>query len=162
MDLNPWTGADMPAGERAPRGAGLAETRDRVAYFNHDADVGIVGRGPTIEAAFVAAAEAMFAVMTDLAAVRPVQTLDVAFDEPDLELALVTWLNTLLAEARSARLALGSFALDRGDDRWSGIARGEPWRDDLERGVEVKGATLTGLAVRQTGGVWEARCVVDV
>ena len=30
------------------------------------------------------------------------------------------------------------------------------------RGVEVKGATLTGLALAQRDGAWEARCVVDV
>ncbi|MDE2366260.1 MAG: archease, partial [Betaproteobacteria bacterium] len=32
----------------------------------------------------------------------------------------------------------------------------------LERGVEVKGATLTMLSVKQAGAIWEARCVVDV
>jgi SHS2 domain-containing protein len=163
MNFSPRTEDDTLTNERPiGRPLGPAETRDRVAYFNHDADIGIVGRGPTVEAAFVAAAEATFAVMTDLSAIRPIQTLHIAFDEPDSELALVTWLNTLLAEARSARLALGAFALDRDGDHWRGVARGEPWREDLERGVEVKGATLTELAVRESGGVWEARCVVDV
>lgn len=132
------------------------------AYFDHEADIGIIGQGETLEAAFEAAAEATFAVMVDLAAVRPTTAVRVEFEEPDPELALVTWLNRLLAEARRAGLVLGRFRLRREDSRWSGEGWGEPWREDLERGVEVKGATLTMLSVRPVDGGWEARCVVDV
>jgi SHS2 domain-containing protein len=32
----------------------------------------------------------------------------------------------------------------------------------MERGTQVKGATLTALSVRQQGEGWEARCVVDL
>ncbi len=39
-------------------------------YFDHDADIGIVGRGETAQAAFVAAAEAMFAIMADITQVN--------------------------------------------------------------------------------------------
>ena len=45
---------------------------------------------------------------------------------------------------------------------WRGGASGEPWRRDLERGTEVKGATLTMLEVKQERDGWRARCVVDV
>jgi SHS2 domain-containing protein len=135
---------------------------ERYGYFPHGADIGIVGRGPTIEAAFEACAEAMFAIMLDPANIVPAHTIEVAFAESDLELALVRWLNALLAEARAAGLALGRFALRRDAHGWRGAAWGEPWRDGLERGVEVKGATLTMLAVRETADGWEARCVVDV
>jgi SHS2 domain-containing protein len=130
--------------------------------FAHDADVGIVGRGATIEATFEAAAEATFAEMVDLTAVRPLQVVRFSFHEADPELALVTWLNACLAEARAAGLALGRFSLRRDGDCWSGGAWGEPWRDDLARGTEVKGATLTQLAVTPVAGGWQARCVVDV
>jgi SHS2 domain-containing protein len=132
------------------------------AYFDHEADIGIVGRGQTLEAAFEAAAEAMFGIMADLARVRPERAVRVEFEEADPELALVTWLNRLLAEARGASLVLGQFRLRRSNARWIGEGWGEPWRDDLERGVEVKGATLTMLAVQPVEGGWEARCVVDV
>ena len=140
----------------------MTEARARTETFTHDADVGIVGRGPSIEAAFVAAAEAMFGEMADLSNVRLYQPVHIAFDESDRELALVTWLNACLAEARAAGLALGRFSLWRDGDSWRGEAWGEPWRDDLARGTEVKGATLTQLAVAPVDGVWEARCVVDV
>ncbi len=144
-----------------PPPAGEADS-PRVDYFEHAADIGVIGRGLTIEEAFVHAAEATFAVMTDLAAIRPRTRFTLCFEEDDPELALVRWLNRLLAEARSRRLALGKFALRRHGDRWEGEAWGEPWRNELDRGVEVKGATLTMLSVRANGGRWEARCVVDV
>ncbi len=136
--------------------------RRSYAYFDHDADVGIVGYGSTPEVALVSAAEAMFALICDLGQVRPIRSIHVTFDEPDLEFALVVWLNWLLAESRAERLALGQFSLEHTGSRWEGTASGEPWRPDLERGVEVKGATLTMLALRRVGAQWEARCVVDV
>jgi SHS2 domain-containing protein len=138
------------------------EVTARHGAFEHDADVGIIGRGATVDDAFVAAAEATFAGMVDLAAVRPLEWIEVAFDEPDVELALVRWLNALLGEARARSLALGRFALRHDGEHWQGSAWGEPWRDDLDRGVEVKGATLTALAVRETPAGWDARCVIDV
>jgi SHS2 domain-containing protein len=124
--------------------------------------MGIVGRGPTLESALEAAAEATFALMVHLPAVRPITAVRFTFEEADRELALVTWLNQLLAEARVAGLILGQFQLRRDGDRWFGEGCGEPWRNDLERGVEVKGATLTMLSVKPIAGGWEARCVVDV
>ena len=88
--------------------------------------------------------------------------IEVVFEEADAELALVTWLNTLLGHAAARRLALADFTLARDGERWHGRARGEPWRDDLPRGTGVKGATLTALSVRPVDGGFDARCVVDV
>lgn len=132
------------------------------ALFEHDADFGVVGRGSSVEEAFVAAAEAMFGIMIDPAAVKPTQTVAIEFEEPDVELAFVTWLNALLGQARDRGLVFARFELAREGTRWRGSASGEPWRADLERGTEVKGATLTMLSVRQTAAGWEARCIVDV
>ena len=131
-------------------------------YFEHDADIGVIGRGATLEAAFEGAAEAMFAIMVEAAQVRPLVQFAFAFAEDDVELALVTWLNRLLAEARQRGLVLGRFSLKRADGQWQGVAWGAPWDANMERGTEVKGATLTMLRVEQIAGVWEARCVVDV
>lgn len=135
---------------------------ERYDYFEHDADIGVIGRGATVTAAFEAAATAMFAIMVDVAQIKPLRAVHICITEPDLELAFARWLNELLGAAQSERLALNRFELTRSGDRWSGDAWGEPWRPGLERGVEVKGATLTMLCVRQTDGGWEARCVVDV
>jgi len=131
-------------------------------YFEHDADIGVVGRGVTLEEAFEAAAAATFAVMADLSAVRPERSVTLDFEEADIELALVRWLNLLLALSHERGLVFSRFWIERNGVHWRGGASGEPWRRDLERGVEVKGATLTMLEVKQDRDGWLARCVVDV
>ena len=74
-------------------------------YFEHGADIGVVGRGASIEQAFAGAAASMFAIMVDPAAVRPRVRVGVDFDEDDVELALVRWLNGLLADLPQSALA---------------------------------------------------------
>lgn len=132
------------------------------SYFEHDADIGIIGRGLTIEQSFEAAAHAAFAIMTDLEAVHPVDAVIIDFDEPDVELALVVWLNQIFGKARVSGMVFSHFYIRRDGDHWHGKILGEKWREGLERGVEVKGATLTMLSVKQIGPIWESRCVVDV
>ena len=131
-------------------------------YFEHGADIGVIGRGASIEQAFAQAAAAMFAIMAEAGSVQPLEQIEVDFVEDDVELALVRWLNALLAQARERGMALCRFELQRHGDHWHGLALGEPWRETHARGTEVKGATLTALSVRQGEAGWQARCVVDV
>jgi SHS2 domain-containing protein len=131
-------------------------------YFDHDADIGIEAFGATPEECFENAASAMFAVMTPPALVLPERRVEIEFHEADREMALVEWLNRLLAQARLAGLVLASFELTRVGDHYVGAAWGMPWKKGAERGTEVKGATLTGLSVAADGKRWRARCVVDV
>jgi protein archease len=132
------------------------------SYFEHGADIGVIGRGSTVDSAFEAAAAATFAIQADLAGVHPVVNVEVEFEESDVELALVRWINSLLSAARCEGVILGKFWLHHEGSRWNGGACGEPWTEAHERGTEVKGATLTALSVRHVGALWEARCVVDV
>jgi len=131
-------------------------------YFEHGADMGVIGRGANVEEAFAQAAAAMFAIMVEADAVQPAIEVGVDFDEEDVEFALVRWLNALLAQARERGIVLCQFEVHRDGHHWHGLARGEPWRESHARGTEVKGATLTALTVRQDEHGWQARCVVDV
>lgn len=141
----------------------LSENTKMVSlYFEHDADVGIIGRGSTIEQAFESAAQAVFAIVTNLETVKPDIPVAFEFEEEDIEFALVTWLNLLLGKARELGMVFCRFRIHRQDNLWQAEALGEKWHVDLEHGVEVKGATLTMLSVKQIGAIWEARCVVDV
>lgn len=137
-------------------------TRAADAYFDHDADIGIVGRGNTLEMAFESAAQAMFAIMGDISEPRRDVTVQFEFEEDDNDLALVTWLNLLLAHSREQEALFSRFEVRHRGNTWRGEASGQHWNTRMERGVEVKGATLTMLSVRQDGKKWEARCVVDV
>jgi SHS2 domain-containing protein len=132
------------------------------SYFEHGADIGVAGRGETLEAAFAAAATGMFAIMTDLGEVRAERALEFEFEEGDQEFALVIWLNLLLGSAREHGMVFGTFRVRREGAKWHGEAAGEAWREGLTRGTEVKGATLTMLSCSQRDGYWEVACVVDV
>ncbi|HKB15299.1 MAG TPA: archease, partial [Planctomycetota bacterium] len=68
--------------------------------FEHGADYGVRGYGPTLEAAFENAARAMFSIAVEtLSSVRPLRKVEVEAEAPDEELLLVEWLNSLLAAA---------------------------------------------------------------
>jgi len=132
------------------------------SYFEHDADMGIIGRGLTLEQSFEAAAHAVFAIITNIESVKPDIAVAIEFEESDPELALVVWLNQILGKSRELGMVFSHFYIEHHDHHWRGKALGEKWREELERGVEVKGATLTMLSVKQLGPIWESRCVVDV
>ena len=135
---------------------------EEFAYFDHDADIGIIGRGRTMESAFESAAKAMFAIMAEELPEPLEIEVSFAFEEEDVEFALVRWLNYLLAHAQSRAVVLGRFELRHEGSLWRTKAWGVPWSKEIVRGVEVKGATLTMLSVEERAGLWEARCIVDV
>ena len=134
----------------------------KYGYFEHDADIGIIGRGKSLEEAFESAAVAMFAIMVDVDVLHCHELIEVTFEEDDNEFALIEWLNKLLAFAHMKHLALGRFELHKEGNSWRGKAWGDKWQKDLERGTEVKGATLTMLSVQEKDNHWEAQCIVDV
>jgi SHS2 domain-containing protein len=135
---------------------------DVYEYFDHGADIGIIGKGPNVETAFESAALAMFGLTLPGRAPVPTDSVEIEFDEPDPEFALLCCLNGLLAESRVRELALSEFQVTRKGDHWVCRAKGSRWTHEMEPGVEVKGATFTMLKVRQIDDQWEARCVVDV
>lgn len=141
----------------------MKKPTDNENYFDHEADIGIIGRGKSITDAFVAAATSTFAIMADLASIQPKQSVQIDFEESDQELALTIWLNELINQSRCTGIIFTKFELQHDNNHWHGQAWGEPWKDEFVRGTEVKGATLTMLSVKQIDkSNWEARCVVDV
>jgi tRNA nucleotidyltransferase (CCA-adding enzyme) len=132
-------------------------------HFPHDADVGIVGTGPTKAEAFRQAALALTAVVTDPARVLPATPVPIACEAQTDELLLVEWLNALIFEMAVRHMLFGDYAVEIDDGRLSATAYGEPV--DVERhepAVEIKGATLTALQVTQGADGWRAQCVLDV
>lgn len=104
----------------------------------------------------------MFGIVTLLDKVQPHTSVKmVEFEESDYELALVTWLNLLLGKVRELGMVFSRFHVRHRENLWSAEALGEKWREGLQRRLEVKGVTLTMPSVKQTGAMWEARCIVD-
>jgi tRNA nucleotidyltransferase (CCA-adding enzyme) len=133
-------------------------------HFEHEADVGIRGMGPTREEAFEQAAVALTAVITNPSKVSAVEEVGVKCSAPDDELLLVDWLNGLLYEMGTRQMLFSRFEVKIDGSELVGRAWGE--KIDVSRHrpvVEVKAATYTELSVRQDEqGAWVAQCVVDV
>ena len=133
-------------------------------HFSHDADIGVRGRGATLARAFEEAAVGLTAVVTDPRRVRPTTRVDVRCEAPDAEILFVDWLNALIYEMATRNMLFARFAVTIDGNALSATAWGEPLdRTRHQPAVEVKGATLTSLAVgKGSDGSWEAQCVVDV
>jgi tRNA nucleotidyltransferase (CCA-adding enzyme) len=133
-------------------------------HFHHEADIGVLGRGSSREAAFEAAAVALTAVITELDTVRCRESVTIDCEAPDLELLFVDWLNALVYEMATRRMLFRRFSVGLDGTRLHATACGEPIEVARHQpAAEVKGATYTELEVREDQpGEWRAQCVVDV
>ena len=144
-------------------GSATAESTSSWAHFSHDADIGVVGVGPTKAEAFRQAALALTAVVTDPSGVKLLQPVPVFCQAQSDEMLLVEWLNALVYEMAVRAMLFGDFAVEIDGGELRGTAYGEPV--DLDRhepAVEIKGATLTALQVAEGPDGWRVQCVVDV
>lgn len=133
-------------------------------HFEHGADVGVRGRGRTMDGAFAAAACALCAILVDPALVRPDEKRRLAAAAPDAELLLVDWLDAVIWEMSARGMIFRDFRVRIRGMRLTAVARGEHLDVDRHQpAVEPKGATHTLLRVAQEqSGVWTAQTVVDV
>lgn len=141
-----------------------AHTRPGWQHFEHMADMGVRGVGRTPAEAFEYAALAMTAVITSPELVAAAEPVQVRCRGSDPELLLVDWLNALILLMADRRMLFARFEVRIEAGGLQGTAWGEAVnRQKHQPAVEIKGATYTQLAVRQTAdGLWLAQCVVDV
>jgi SHS2 domain-containing protein len=133
--------------------------------FVHGADIGVRGRGATLADALANAALALTSVVADPARVAPREAVEIRCEAPDDELLLAVWLDAVVYEMATRSMLFSRFEVAvEAPGRLAARVLGEPV--DVARhepAVEVKGATLTELAVRRgADGRWLAQCVVDV
>ena len=133
-------------------------------HFPHEADIGVRGRGETLDIAFEQAALGLTAVVTDPDLVRNDEQVAIHCEAPNLDVLLVDWLNALIYEMTTRSMLFGRFEVNIDGLRLSAKAEGESVdRKRHEPVVEPKGATFTELRVsRDEEGQWVAQCVVDV
>jgi tRNA nucleotidyltransferase (CCA-adding enzyme) len=136
----------------------------RWEHFQHQADIGVRGLGPSIETAFEQAALALTAVIIEPARVACIEEYRIECEAPDPELLLADWLNALVFRMAVERMLFGRFRVRIHGGQLLASAWGEPLDPDRHQpAVEIKGATYTGLRVaRSADGGWLAQCVVDV
>ena len=135
--------------------------------FEHKADIGVRGTGKTLGEAFAECAKAMFSVMVELESVKPKKSVKVKTSARNENELLLKWLNELLYEASIKEMIFCEFEakIERGKKGFElkGTARGEnihPKKHKLK--TEVKGASYSGLKVREEKGEFLAQCIVDV
>ncbi len=132
-------------------------------HFEHEADIGVRGRGATLAEAFAQAGLALTAIVTDPALVAPRIPVTIRCQAPDPEFLFVDWLNALIYEMATRRMLFSRYEVRIEGDRLEATAWGEPVdRSRHQPADEPKGATFTALEVARQGAEWIAQCVVDV
>ena len=131
--------------------------------LEHTADAGIVARGPTLQAAFAAAAEGMYSLMVDLATVRERVTREVEASGQDAEHLLSNWLLELLMLTEVENLVFRRFEVQIEGEQLKGTAFGEELDEERHdvRGM-VKGVTRHMLSVKHEKTGYVARVIFDL
>jgi SHS2 domain-containing protein len=130
-------------------------------------DLAFVARGPTLEAVFRAAGEAVAAAtIEDLASLEERTTRSVRLRDTELDMLLLRFINELifLRDAEGLLLLPRRVHIERdGEIELEAEFSGEPL--DPQRHTlasEVKAATAHGLRVIRAGEGWEASVTLDV
>ena len=137
--------------------------KPRWEHFEHEADMGVRGYGPTLAQAFEQAALALTGVVTDPAAVAARVPVAIACAAADDEMLLAEWLNRLIYEMAIRKMLFSRFEVAIDGTQLSATAWGE--NADVTRhqpAVEVKAATYAALRVGRHDGEWLAQTIVDV
>ena len=134
------------------------------SHFDHMADIGVRGFGPTKAAAFEQVALALTGVVAALETVRPLIRVEVTCRADDDGLLLVAWLNAVIYEMAVRHMLFARYLVALSDHQLQASAWGESVVPERHHpAVDVKGATFTALQVsRSPGGRWTAQTVVDV
>jgi len=135
--------------------------------LDHVADAGVRGIGATRDEAFAEAARGMFSLMADLTRVQAKACVEIEAWADTVEGLLVAWLGELLRERDVRGMLFSRFEvlIEEKGGRWRLVGRawGEGISPERHRlGVEVKGATYSGLQVGEEHGKHIAQCVVDL
>ena len=135
-------------------------------HFEHQADVGIIGIGKTLEEAFQEGAKAMFQVMADLKQISPKKSIKITVKASDEAALFIEWLNELLAKKDIEDMMLSDFKVKiqkiKNKFNLTGTAKGEKTSEKHRLKVEVKAATYSQLKVQKEKNKYTAQCVVDV
>jgi SHS2 domain-containing protein len=128
----------------------------RYEEIEHTADVGIRAHGRSLDELFANAAEGMFSLIADLAAVKPVGEIEVRLQAEDISTLFLRWLTELLYLHETQRLLFSSFDVHIVGTSLQGRARGEAIdkkRHELK--LVIKAVTRHGLTVDPEKGIAE-------
>lgn len=132
-------------------------------HFTHEADIGILGAGPSLADSFEMGALALTNVITDSALIKPNKSVKIHCEAPDEEILFTDWLNAVIYNMQIHNMLFSEFHIQIKDLTLNAIIKGEKVDQKKHQPVvEVKGATYTELKVYKKNNFWIAQCVVDV
>jgi len=117
----------------------------RFEFAEHTADIIVRGYGSTLEEAFAATAEGMFALMTDRSPVALDRQILLVVESIDREALLITFLSKLILTFEIDGLVLGDLSVQfDGPCALRAVGRGEKFdREDMVMGLSSKGRLIT-------------------
>jgi SHS2 domain-containing protein len=135
-------------------------------YFDHEADLGIIGQGRTLEEAFQDGAQAMLDAVCDQQQIGA-QEVSINLSAHDLIDLWISFLNELLALMDIQEIFLSHCVIKKIkkiSEKYTleGIAYGFPRSNDVIRKSEVKAATFCQAEVIQKPGECKVKCVLDL
>ena len=133
-------------------------------HFDHQADIGIEGRGPGKALAFAQAGLALNAVVSDLNSVKPCTGRVIKCSGDDPELLFFDFINELIFLISTEGMLFSQIEVEITEDELEARLLGESIDPDRhDPAVEIKGASFNSLSVKEEkNGQWVARCIVDV
>lgn len=136
-------------------------------YLEHEADVGILAIGDTVEHAFAEGAKAMFNIMVEIEGVKPEKSIDIECTAKDIPALFIEWLNELINKRDVEDMLFSEFEvkIDKGEHNYflTGKAKGETINLDTHKvKTEVKAATYYGLKFEEKEDKFYLQCVLDI
>jgi SHS2 domain-containing protein len=131
-------------------------------FLEHTADTIVKGYGDTLEEAFAAVAEGLFAVITDIDTVEPKQEITVRIESIDREGLVVAFLSELILRHEVNRIVARDFSVRfTGRSSLTATGRGEIFDENRhEHGMHVKAVSYHMLEVHESTG--DEPCHVQV
>ena len=133
-------------------------------YFEHQADIGIRGKGNTLTEAFEQAALAMFEIMVETKGINASESQSVEVTANDQDELLILWLSELLFLKDVEGKVFSRFNIESlNANMLSAKVYGEVIDVSKHKlKLEVKAATWTQLVIKTENNQYIAQCLVDV
>ncbi len=132
--------------------------------FEHVSDIGLRIYASSFKELLENAGLALFDQMADLSRVEAVKSIEVSAQGDTVEELFMAWIRELLYIFHGKGYLLKEFEVKEASKKIvMGTAKGE--KIDPDRHLihgEVKGATYHMLQVKEIGGKWQARVILDV
>ena len=131
--------------------------------LDHPSDIGILGRGHSLEEALLSLSKGLTSIMADLESIRPTTEREFRIEGTDVAEQVISWLNEILFLFDTEGLLFSEFAVENwAPSVLTGRARGEFIRPHHSFRTAVKAATYHQFEVRQQDDFWELQVFFDV